>query len=145
MARKAYTFIEYTFAEQYVSETEHPVAVLKKLLNDYIAETNDKNSKIARDFVFDSVKPYTWSGNKGAFSIEFINERTRQTFFKARENFVAWLATKGIEVSHNISCDVPYELFGMKTTDNKFGPIHAEKLKEYFFETLPTDRGFTVE
>lgn len=144
MARKAYSFIEYTFAESHISEVEAPIVVLKNLLDNYIADTNNKGAKVVKDFVFDSATTFGWNGNKGAVSLEFINERTRQTFFKAREDFVAWLETQGVVVSHSASCDMPIALLGFSHNPNGHEDLHAEKLKEYFKTTLPAERGFTA-
>lgn len=144
MARKAYSFIEYTFAESHISEVETPIMVLKNLLDNYIAETNNKGAKVVKDFVFDSATAFDWNGNKGAVSLEFINERTRQTFFKAREDFVVWLETQGIEVSHSASCDMPTELLNFSHNPNGYEDLHGQSLKEYFKSTLPAERGFTV-
>lgn len=146
MARKAYTFIEYTFAESYTSEIGVlPLAVLKGLLDEFIEETNDKSAKIIREFVLDAVFAFDWNGSKGAFTMEFINERSRQTYFQARENFVAWAANKGVEVSYVASCDMPYELLDKSHNPvNKFEDLHSDKLREYFTVTLPAARGFTA-
>ena len=145
MARKAYSFIEYTFAESHVSESDTPIEVLKSLLDDYIADTNNKNAKIVKEFVFESAKVFDWNDNKGAITLEFMNERTRQTYFTAREDFVAWLETQDITVSHSVSCDMPVELLYYSHNSNGYDDLHAEKLKEYFTATLPAARGFTAE
>ena len=61
--------MEITFPADIVTEYSAPIAALKALLDEYIAETGDKAGKICRDFVFGESKTYLWKENVGAFAI----------------------------------------------------------------------------
>jgi hypothetical protein len=144
MARKAYQYMEITFPADIVAEHGAPIGALKSLLDEYIAETDDKAGKICRDFVFGESKTYQWKENTGAFSIEFNNERNRQTYFKTREAYSAWLETKGVTTTHSVSHDVPFAV--AETLSSEYdGDSYNSKSKEYIFYILPEERGFLSE
>lgn len=144
MARKSYQYMEVTFPADIVAEHGAPIGALKSLLDEYIAETDDKAGKICRDFVFGESKTYQWKENTGAFAIEFNNERNRKTYYQAREAFAAWLESKGVVTTHSVSHDIPFAVAGTLSAEYD-GDSYNSKTKEYIFYTIPAERGFVSE
>ena len=145
MARKAYQYMEITFPADIVTEYSAPIAALKALLDEYIAETGDKAGKICRDFVFGESKTYLWKENVGAFAIEFNNERNRKTYYQAREAFAAWLENRGVTTTHAISHDIPFAIADELPNADYSEETYNAKAKEYIFYTVPAERGFESE
>lgn len=146
MAKKAYQYMEITFPQSVIDDHggTSAVGIMRALLSEYIAETDDKNGRICRDFVFDEIKAFEWKENVGAFVLGFINERNRQTYYKARENYTAWLQAKGVETTHFVTYDVPFDVLS-ENPDSDFNATYADVGKNYIMEELPTQRGFTAE
>ena len=147
MARKAFHYMEVTFPQSVIDQHPGaaPIGIMKELLDQYIAETDDKNGKIVKEFVFNEIRAYTWNGNMGAYSFEFINERNRQTYFTARANYTAWLEEKGIVTSYELSHDIPMETVDSLIDGEFVNSTYYNTAKIFIFNDIPEQRGFQVE
>lgn len=147
MARKAFHYMEVTFPTEImdIHPGMMPVGIMKSLLDEYISETDDKNGKVLKEFVFDDINTYEWKDNIGAYAFEFMNERNRKTYFQARENFAAWLSAKGIETTYKLSHDIPL-LPADEPADEDSpafdGLYYYRAAKKYIFIEIPASRGF---
>jgi len=122
-----------------------PIGIMKSLLDEYIAETDAKDGKVMKEYVFGSVAAFEWKDNVGAFALEFLNERNRKNYLQARENFKNWLVEKGVETTYQLSHDIPNESVGFKTDPDLDGSIYYNIAKEFIMYDIPTQRGFTHE
>ena len=70
MARKAFHYMEVTFPQNVLDENSGlmPIGIMKKLLDEYIAETDEKNGKVVKEFVFDGIESFDWKENVGAYA-----------------------------------------------------------------------------
>jgi hypothetical protein len=147
MARKAFHYMEVTFPQSVRDEHAGvaPMGIMRELLNEYIAETDAKDGKVLKEFVFGAVEAFEWKDNTGAYALEFLNERNRKTYFQARENFKNWLSAKGVETSYQLSHDIPVESVGFKTDPDLDNSVYYNIAKEFIMYDIPTQRGFTHE
>ena len=141
--------MEVTFPDAVKADfaDKQPVGIMRALLDEFIAETDDKGAKVIKEYVYNDISVFEWNGNTGAYAFEFINERSRGTFLQARENFGAWLASsKGIETAYQLSHDIP-----IGSSDVHAGEGLAESniyyniAKKYIFDDIPASRGFAHE
>ena len=147
MARKAFHYMEVTFPQSVRDEHQGaaPMGIMKALLDEYITETDAKDGKVMKEFVFDAVETFDWKDNTGAYAFEFLNERNRKTFFQARENFKNWLISKGVETSYQLSHDIPTETFDRKTNADHDDSVYYNMAKEFIMKDIPAERGFVKE
>jgi hypothetical protein len=147
MARKAFHYMEVTFPQNVLDENPGlmPIGIMKKLLDDYIAETDSKDGKVLKEFVFNGIQTFEWNDNVGAYAFEFINERNRNTYFTARKAFDAWLAEKGVETSYKLSHDIPLDLVPQLTDGNYEENTYYNMAKNFIMFDIPTSRGFATQ
>lgn len=147
MARKAFHYMEVTFPQSVINEYPNtkPVGIMRSLLLDFIAETDSKEGKVIREFVYNDIKTYDWNGNVGAYSFEFLNERNRKTYFQARESFGTWLAAKGVVTSYDLSHDIPAQKSSVVTEPDYDDTTYYTMAKKFIFIDIPESRGFESE
>lgn len=147
MARKAFHYMEVTFPQNVLDENSGlmPIGIMKKLLDEYIAETDEKNGKVVKEFVFDGIESFDWKENVGAYAFEFMNERNRNTYFTARAGFDAWLENKGINVSYKISHDIPMEAVELLPNGSYAENTYYSMARNLIMYDIPTQRGFIKE
>ena len=124
-----------------------PIGIMKKLLEQFIANTDSKEGKVMREFVFNDVKSYEWKENVGAYSFEFINERNRKTYITARQPFAEWLKGKNVITSYEISHDIPLNSVDILLDDvnGGFDNKYYAMAKKFVFIDIPESRGFVSE
>lgn len=117
---------------------------LTSMLAQHISETDSKNSKVAKEFVFSSAKIHNKVDDTQAVTLEFMNNRHYDTYRTAVAPFREW-------VTENY--DVTYSFEKISSTDIKAARIlvldedteklsYYDEMKVYMEETLPEARGF---
>jgi hypothetical protein len=147
MARKAFHYMEVTFPQNVLDENPGlmPIGIMKKFLDDYIAETDSKDGKVLKEFVFNEIQTFKWNDNVGAYAFEFINERNRNTYFTARKSFDVWLAEKGVETSYKLSHDIPLNLVPQLSDGKYEESTYYNMAKNFIMFDIPTSRGFATQ
>lgn len=137
---KTFYYLEITIPDA----TDDIIGTNMGLLEQHIAETNDKFSKVAKATVFASVKVHNIVENTQAVTLEFANERNYKTYIQAVSHFRAWVSE-----NHNVTYTFekvstsPYDVLAKTVSDTAEGKrTYYDDLEDYMFKTLPASRGF---
>ena len=144
---KAFQYFELTFSDNTKSDYSGlmPAGIMMQLLDEFIAETNSKEGKVLREFVFDEIVTFDWKGNTGAYSMEFMNERNRKNYMQARKPFEEWLKNKGVEMTYSLSHSIPSSAVDLITDGNYEESTYYNVSKKYLLLEIPASRGFAIE
>lgn len=114
------------------------------MLDQHIAETASKHSKIAKEFVFSSVKVHNKVDDTQAVTLEFMNKRHYDTYMTAIGPFREWVKENhGAEYSYEkVSSTDMTAARGFVQNDADAVLTYYDQMKEYMLETLPEARGF---
>jgi len=117
------------------------------MLDQHIAETDSKKSKVAKEFVFANVKIHNKVEDTQAVTLEFMNQRNFDTYMVAVADFRAWLsANHGVEYSYEKVSSTDIEAARSYVANNETDVLsYYDEMKKYMETTLPQIRGFADE
>ena len=120
------------------------IGFMRLMLDQHIAETDAKYSKIAKEFVFSQVKVHNKVDDTQAITLEFMNKRQYDTYMTAIAPFREWVKENyGVEYSYEkISSTDMTAARGFVQNDADAVLTYYDQMKEYMLETLPEARGF---
>lgn len=117
------------------------------LLDQHIAETDSKKSKVAKEFVFANVKIHNKVDDTQAVTLEFMNQRNFDTYMVAIADFREWVsANHGVEYSYEKVSSTDIEAARTYVANNETDVLsYYDEMKKYMETTLPQIRGFGEE
>ena len=117
------------------------------LLDQHIAETDSKKSKVAKEFVFANVKIHNKVDDTQAVTLEFMNQKNFDTYMVAIADFREWVsANHGVEYSYEKVSSTDIEAARTYVANNETDVLsYYDEMKKYMETTLPQIRGFGEE
>ena len=144
------TYKTYYYAEITIPGLDADIDIIgaqREFLEQHIETTNSKMSKIAKETIFNEVKPHNRNGDTQAITLEFLNKRSYDTYMTVIAEFRTWVAaTHNVEYSHEVTLAYPHDLavrmLDGAPTEGMSVLRYNDKAREYMIDTLPTERGF---
>jgi len=117
------------------------------MLDQHIAETGSKKSKVAKEFVFANAKIHNKVEDTQAVTLEFMNQRNFDTYMVAIADFREWVsANHGVEYSYEKVSSTDLEAARIVLIDDDTSKMsYYDEMKTYMENTLPQIRGFAEE
>jgi hypothetical protein len=117
------------------------------MLDQHIAETDSKKSKVAKEFVFAGTKIHNKVEDTQAVTLEFMNQRNYDTYMVAIADFREWVsANHGVEYSYEKVSSTDLEAARIVLIDDDTSKMsYYDEMKTYMENTLPQIRGFAEE
>ena len=117
------------------------------MLDQHIAETGSKKSKVAKEFVFANAKIHNKVEDTQAITLEFMNKRNFDTYMVAIADFREWVsANHGVEYSYEKVSSTDIEAARSYVANDETDVLtYYDEMKTYMEETLPQIRGFAEE
>ena len=123
---------------------ETSIGAQRDLLDQHIAETNSKKSKIAKETVFLEVSAHNQVGDVQAITLEFANERNYDTYRAVVQEFRDWaIANHNVEYVMEKTSTTSYDAAIILTKADDEGTVsYYDDIKKHMIDTLPKERGF---
>ena len=124
---------------------ETSIGAQRDLLDQHIAETNSKKSKIAKETVFLEVSAHNQVGDVQAITLEFANERNYDTYRAVVQEFRDWaIANHNVEYVTEKTSITSYTALATELLDPTNGSTdtYYDNMKKHMVVDLPTSRGF---
>ncbi len=114
------------------------------MLDQHIAETDSKKSKVAKEFIFSNAKIHNKVEDTQAVTLEFMNKRQFDTYMVAIADFREWVsANHGVEYSYEKVSSTDISAARILVEDEDTTKLsYYDEMKVYMEETLPVARGF---
>ena len=124
--------------------TETTIGAQRALLEQHIAETNSKKSKIAKETVFLDVTVHNQVDDVQAITLEFANERNYDTYRAVVQEFRDWaIANHNVEYVMEKTSTTSYDAAIILTKADDEGTVsYYDDIKKHMIDTLPKERGF---
>jgi hypothetical protein len=119
----------------------------RNMLDQHIAETDSKKSKVAKEFIFANAKIHNKVEDTQAVTLEFMNQRQYDTYMVAVADFREWVsANHGVEYSYEKVSSTDIEAARSYVANNETDVLsYYDEMKKYMETTLPQIRGFAEE
>ena len=115
--------------------TETTIGAQRALLEQHIAETNSKKSKIAKETVFLDVTVHNQVDDVQAITLEFANERNYDTYLSVVQEFRDWaIANHNVEYVMEKTSSIDYAVINEKN--------YYANMSSWMYNNLPKQRGF---
>lgn len=139
---KTFYYMEIT-----VPNTGDIIGHQRIMLDQHIAETNSKNSKVAKEFVFTNAKIHNKVDDTQAITIEFVNQRHFETYKTVIADFREWVtANHNVEYTYEKVSSTDLEAAKSFVANNETDILsYYDEMKRYMENTLPEVRGFADE
>lgn len=123
---------------------ETTIGAQRALLDEHIAETNSKKSKIAKETVFLDITVHNQVDDAQAITLEFANERNYDTYRSVIQEFREWaIANHNVEYVMEKTSTTSYDAAVILTKADDEGTIsYYDDIKKHMIDTLPKERGF---
>ena len=123
---------------------ETSIGAQRDLLDQHIAETNSKKSKIAKETVFLEITVHNQVDDAQAITLEFANERNYDTYRSVIQEFREWaIANHNVEYVMEKTSTTSYDAAIILTKADDEGTVsYYDDIKKHMIDTLPKERGF---
>jgi hypothetical protein len=126
-------------------ETETTIGAQRDLLDQHIAATNSKKSKVAKETVFLDITVHNQVDDVQAITLEFANERNYNTYLSVVQEFRDWAITNhNVEYVMEKTSITSYAALATELLDPTNGSTdtYYDNMKKHMVVDLPTSRGF---
>jgi len=141
------TIKTFYYMEITAQNTGDVIGHQRNMLDQHIAETDSKKSKVAKEFIFANAKIHNKVEDTQAVTLEFMNQRQYDTYMVAVADFREWVsANHGVEYSYEKVSSTDIEAARSYVANNETDVLsYYDEMKKYMETTLPQIRGFADE
>jgi len=141
------TIKTFYYMEITAQNTGDVIGHQRNMLDQHIAETDSKKSKVAKEFIFANAKIHNKVEDTQAVTLEFMNQRQYDTYMIAVADFREWVsANHGVEYSYEKVSSTDIEAARSYVANNETDVLsYYDEMKKYMETTLPQIRGFADE
>jgi len=141
------TIKTFYYMEITAQNTGDVIGHQRNMLDQHIAETDSKKSKVAKEFIFANAKIHNKVEDTQAVTLEFMNQRQYDTYMVAVADFREWVsANHGVEYSYEKVSSTDIEAARSYVANNETDVLsYYDEMKKYMETTLPEIRGFAEE